>query len=143
MCGLNTESTPKLGSLVRLGCSFAQVAHETLHEDSYYLDSCSSFHQVFTQNHLSDITMMMLCLKDDCNTGTTYSNLNGWWSRSHMWLVDFGIANLLSVPQLETDGFKVEYTNSLWTVTTLERDVISFKKDTGKCGGFPYIEMVP
>ena len=58
-----------------------------------------------------------------------------------MWLVESGIVNLLSVPQLEADGFKVGYSNGLWTVTTPEGHVIPFKKDTGKCRGFPYIEM--
>ena len=58
-----------------------------------------------------------------------------------MWLVESGIANLLSIPQLEADGFKVEYSTNLWTVTTPEGHVISFKKDTGKCHSFPYIEM--
>ena len=58
-----------------------------------------------------------------------------------MWLVESVIANLLSVPQLEADGFKVGYSNGLWTVTTPEGHVIPFKKDTGKCRGFPYIEM--
>ncbi len=50
MCGLNAASTSKLGSLVQPGCTFVQVARETLHKDRCYLDSCSSFHQVFTQN---------------------------------------------------------------------------------------------
>ena len=50
-----------------------------------------------------------------------------------MWLVESGIANLLSVPQLEADGFKVDYSNNLLMVTTPEGHVIPFKKDTGKC----------
>ena len=85
VCGLNAARTPKLGSLVRPGCTFAQVARETLHEDrcyldscsSFQLDSCSSFHQVFTRKHLSDVTKMMTRLKGDCNAGTTYSSLKG------------------------------------------------------------------
>ena len=78
----------------------------------------------------------MTRLKGDCNAGTTYSNLKGWWS-----LVESGIANLLSVPQLEANVFKVDYSKNIWTVTTPEGHVIPFKKDTGKCCGFPYIEM--
>ena len=84
VCGLNAAHTPKLGSLVWPGCTFAQVARETLHEDRCYLDSCSSFHQVFTRKHLSDVTKMMTRLKGDCNTGTTYSSLKGWWSHFHI-----------------------------------------------------------
>ena len=78
VCGLKAASIPKLGSLVRPGCTFAQVARETLHEDRCYLDSCSSFHLVFTRKHLSDVTKMMTRLKGDCNAGTTYSSLKGW-----------------------------------------------------------------
>ena len=141
MCGLNATSTPKLGSLVRPGCTFVQVAQETLHEDRCYLDSYSSFHQVFTRKYLSDITRMMTRLKGNCNAGTTYSNLKGLWSYFHMWLVESGITNLLSVPQLEADGFKVDYSNNLLTVIMPEGHVIPFKKVTGKCRGFPYIEM--
>ena len=58
-----------------------------------------------------------------------------------MWLVESSIANLLSVPQLEADSFKVGYSDGLWTVTTPEGHVIPFKKNTGKCRGFPYIEI--
>ena len=96
---------------------------------------------MFTRKYVSDVTRIMTHLKGDCNVGTTYSNLKGWWSHFHMWLVESVIANLLSVPQLEADGFKIDYTNNIWTVTTPEGDIIPFKKDTGKCRGFPYIEM--
>ena len=84
---------------------------------------------------------MMTCLKGDCNAGTTYSNQKGWWSHFHMWLVESGIANLLSVSQVEADSFEVDYSNNLWTLTKPEGHAIAFKKDTGKCHGFPYIEM--
>ena len=47
----------------------------------------------------------MMRLKGDCNTGTTYSKRKGWLKGFRMWLLESDIANLLSIPQLEADGF--------------------------------------
>ena len=81
-------------------------------------------------------------LKGDCNTGTTYPKHKGWCKGFHMWLVESGIENLLIVPQIEAYGFTIDYNNKLdWVVTTPEGEEIVFKKDTGKCKGFTFIEM--
>ena len=45
------------------------------------------------------------------------------------------------MPQLETNGFKIEYTNGLWIVTMPECAVNLLEKITDKCHSFPYIEM--
>ena len=59
-----------------------------------------------------------------------------------MWIVKFGIANLLSVPHIEADGFTIDYLKKRdWVVTTPESEEIVFKKDAGKCNGFPFIDM--
>ena len=59
-----------------------------------------------------------------------------------MWLLESDIENLLSVPQLKVDVFTINYnTNHDWVVTTPEGEQIMFKKDTGKCKVFPFIEM--
>ena len=56
--------------------------------------------------------------------------------------MDSSIANLLSVPQLEADGFTIDYTtNRDWVVTTPEGEEIMLKKDTGKCKRSIFIEM--
>ena len=134
-----------VGCLVSLGqiqCGHACPERDKLDENRVYLDSCSSFHQVFTKKHLHDINTTMMRLKGDCNAGTTYSKRKGWWQGFHMWLVESGIANLFSVPQLESDSFTIEYnTNRDWVVTTSEGEEIVFKKETGKYKGFPFIEM--
>ena len=84
----------------------------------------------------------MMHLKADCNASTTYYKRKGWWQGFHMWLVDFGITNLLSVPQLKSDGFTINYnTKREWVVTAPQVEEIVFKKDTGKCKGFILIEM--
>ena len=53
-----------------------------------------------------------------------------------------GIANLLSIPQLEEDRFKVrDDTNGDWIVTSPSGEDIVFKRDTGLCNRMPYIDM--
>jgi hypothetical protein len=53
------------------------------------------------------------------------------------------IANLLSLPQLEADGFRVSYhTGGNWIVTTPHGNEITFHlEEDGMCCGFPYIDM--
>ena len=59
-----------------------------------------------------------------------------------MWLNKNGIANLLSIPKLEQDGFVIDYnTKRNWTVTTPQGKEIVFKKGKGLCEGMPYIDM--
>ena len=98
------------------------------------------FRQVFTKNHLHDIKTIVMRLKVDCNYGTTYYKRKGWWQGFHMWVVESGISNLLSVPQIEADSFTINYnTKSDWLVTKPEGEEIVFKKDKNKCKGFPFI----
>ena len=53
-----------------------------------------------------------------------------------------GIANLLSLPSLERDGFVVSYnTKTSWMVECPDGTVLKFLKDTGVCAGFPYIDL--
>ena len=59
-----------------------------------------------------------------------------------MWIVESSIANLLRLPHLEADGFTIDYnTKHDWVITTPEGEEIVFNKDTGKCKGFPFIDM--
>ena len=84
----------------------------------------------------------MIRLKGNCNAGTTYYKHKGWRQGFHMWIVESGIENFLSVPQLEADGFTINYhTKRNWVVTTPEGEEIVLKKDTGECKGFTFIEM--
>jgi hypothetical protein len=52
-------------------------------------------------------------------------------------------ANLLSLPQIEADGFTVSYhTGGNWIVTTPQGEEITFHQEKdGMCCGFPYIIM--
>ena len=59
-----------------------------------------------------------------------------------MWINTDGIANLLSLPQLERDGFTIDYnTKKDWVLTTPEGQEIVFKRDTGVAEGMPYIDI--
>ena len=81
-------------------------------------------------------------LKGSCNAGVTTSNTKGLVGVFEMWLNRGGIANLLSIPQLEEDGFKVRYnTDGGWIVTSPSGEDIVFKRDTGLCNCIPYIDM--
>ena len=52
------------------------------------------------------------------------------------------IANLLSVPPHEKDGYVLDYiTNCDWVVTTPEGKTIFFQKDVGMCNGIPYLDV--
>ena len=57
-----------------------------------------------------------------------------------MLLVRTGIANLLSLPSLERDGFIVSYNTMVsWMVQCPVDTILKFHKDT--CTGFPYINL--
>jgi hypothetical protein len=54
-----------------------------------------------------------------------------------------GIANLLSLPQMEADCFMLCYhTGGNWIATTSQGKEITFHREkNGVCCGFPYIDM--
>jgi hypothetical protein len=117
---------------------------KTLDPQWLYLNSTSSFHQVFTEEHLDNLCLAGATLCADCNTGTNFATKKGWYCNLFdLWLVHNGIANLLSLPQLEADGFTVScHTGENWIVTTPQGKEITFhQEENGVCRGFPYINM--
>lgn len=120
-----------------------QRARRTLNEDHVYLDSCSTFNQVFTDKHIEDIEKVTTILKGRCNAGISTADEKGWMmGMFHMWLVRNGIANILSIPQLERDGCILEYkTGGDWSLTTPQGISLVFKRDKGLCEGMPYISI--
>jgi hypothetical protein len=76
------------------------------HHHRLYLDITSSFHQIFTEQHLDHLKFAGVTLRTDCNAGNKFMTKKGWYKDLfHLWLVCYGIANVLSLPQLEEDGF--------------------------------------
>ncbi len=120
------------------------ATRKTLDPQQLYLDSTSSFHQVFTEEHLDNLRLAGTTLRADCNAGTNFATKKGWYRNLfNLWLVRNSIANLLSLPQLEADGFTVSYhTRGNWIVTTPHGNEITFhREEDGMCRGFPYIDM--
>ena len=107
-----------------------------------YLDSCATYHSAFVDWMLSDIRIVSSILRGNCNAGVTSTNVKGVYELWEFWLNKKGIANLLSIPQLEKDGFEIDYnTKRDWVVKTPAGKTIVFKRDTGLCEGMPYIDM--
>ena len=117
-------------------------ARKTLKEHFVYLDSTSSFNQVFKEEHLDEVKKVSTSLRAHCNAGTSHADEKGLLlGVFECWLVRNGIANILSVPQLERDGFEVEYVKRKWSIVCPNGTVLSLKRDSGLCEGFPYLDM--
>ena len=116
---------------------------QTLNEDFMYLDITSSFYHIFPYKHLLDVEKVAIMLRGECNACTTHSNDERWFKGLfHMWLVCNGIANLLSLPHLEEDGFCATYdTWKHWEIYCPNETDFILKKDVGICKGFPYLDI--
>jgi hypothetical protein len=104
----------------------------------------SSFRQVFTEEHLVNLWLAGATLRANCNVGTNFTTKKGlYFELFNLWLVRNGIANLLSLPQLEADGFTVSYhTSGNWIITTPRgKDITFLQEENGVCCRFPYIVM--
>ena len=59
-----------------------------------------------------------------------------------MWINEGGIANLLSISQLEKDGFRITSdTHGEWIVHSPRDEKLVFKRDTGTLENMPYIDV--
>ena len=78
------------------------VQQRTLNPHCLYLDSCSAFNQLFTENHITDLERVRISLGAGCNAGTSTSDEKGMvLGAIRTWLVRTGIANLASIPQMK------------------------------------------
>jgi hypothetical protein len=99
-----------------------------------FLDSCATNHTMFATEHLTGCHATKTFLRQDCNAGT--------WKGIKFWINADGIANLLSIPQLEKSGCSIRYkTGNKWQVFTPGGKVVTFEKDVGVCGGMPFIDV--
>ena len=88
-------------------------------KNNLFLDSCATYHLTFVDWCLKNIHGVERFLKGHCNAGVTLCKEQGYYGAFKMWLNRKGIANLLSIPQLERDGYTVDYnTKRNWVVTT-------------------------
>ena len=78
----------------------------------------------------------------NCNAGVKLSTKIGDLGVFKMWINEGGIANLLSIPQLEKDGFCVTSdTHGEWIVYSPGGEKLVFKRDTVNFKGMPYVDL--
>ena len=86
-----------------------------------YLDSCATYHSACVRKPLNEIREVKTVLQGNCNAGVSTSNEKGYYGLWNFWLNEQGIANLLSIPQLEKNGYLIDYnTKRDWAVTSPE-----------------------
>ena len=120
------------------------ATRNTLDPHWLYHDSTSSFHQVYTEEHVDNLRLAGATLRADCNAGTNFATKKGWYvALFNHWLVRNSITNLLSLPQLEADGFRLSYhTGEKWIVMIPQgKEIIFHREENGVCRGFPHINM--
>ena len=65
------------------------------------------------------------------NARTTFRSKRGSYVDFKVWLDKQGIANLISIPMLKSNGYIVStHTHEEWKETTPKKDTIPFKRDT-------------
>ena len=95
--------------LVNHGVALAKSGRKTLPWWALFLDSCATYHSMFATKFLTKVHEASDHLKGHCNAGVLVCEKQGYYGPFKMWLNPKGIADLLSIPQLEADGFKVDY----------------------------------
>ena len=90
----------RIGMLSQGPCKSKQ-ARLKLYDWKLYLDSCATYHTVFTKWCLDNVHEVKAYLKGHCNTGVTICKEQGYYEVFKMRLNCNGIENLLlSIPQL-------------------------------------------
>lgn len=120
------------------GVGFIQPAKITCDREKLYLDSCATNSSMFADEFLSNTHTAKIALRQNCNAGSRTLSRMGTWMRFPMWENSNGIANLLSVPWLEENGYLVTKTYDKWFVHAPDGYTIHFsvEKD-GLCHGMP------
>ena len=86
-----------------------------------YLDSCATYHTFFIKEFLKNIEENMGTMHGNYNAGETKITKRGYFGQRRVWLNESGITNLLTIPQLEKDGYSVSTnTKGQWKVHTPE-----------------------
>ena len=71
----------------------------TLDPKKIYLNTCSIFHQMFTDEHLNDVRKVDKLIHGHCSAGVSHSVEKGLCSSIFdMWLVRNIISNLILLP---------------------------------------------
>mmetsp|Transcript_35164 Transcript_35164/g.35374 ORF Transcript_35164/g.35374 Transcript_35164/m.35374 type:complete len:249 (+) Transcript_35164:788-1534(+) len=117
------------------------VKRFTLYPFKLYLDSCAMYHSAFVRGILKNVKTVGTVLQGNCNAGVSTSQEKGVYGLWSFWLNEKDIANILSIPQLEKDGYTIDCnTKKNWVVKTPSGKCLMFKTDTGLCAGIPYLD---
>ena len=108
------------------------------------LDNCSTFNQMVEQDLLSNTRQVDTTLHDHCNAGVTTTNWVGTFDGLpgcdvEAWLNRDGIANILSVPALKKQGFRITYDSDDGYYTVSDRKGGSVRFVEGE-DGLPALE---
>eukprot|EP00804_Cyclotella_cryptica_P008908 CCRYP_012018-RA/>CCRYP_012018-RA protein AED:0.42 eAED:0.38 QI:0/0/0/1/1/1/2/0/309 len=125
------------------GVGFLEVEKRTTcDQNKIYLDSCATNHMTFAGEYANNIHKVAVGLRKNCNAGSSVTNKMGHWYRFKLWYSPNGIANLLSVPKLEHDGYKIDISTEIGCkVHAPDGTILHFKRDTGLCQRMPYLDM--
>ena len=128
-----------------VACVSPAAGFETPKLDSHklYLNSCASHTQVYHGERLTNLYKTQMGLHTISNGGASTACEYGYiLGTIESWLVRTGIANLLSIPAIEKKGFRVQSdTCADWVITSPGGTRIVFKRDTGRCDRFPYVDL--
>ena len=114
----------------------------SLDPNKFYLDKDDTYHSMFGTWCLKNIRKLNTFLRGGCNAGVTTSTRKGMLSLFDMCINEKGIADLLSIPQLEDYGYRVTCdTLTNWIVHTPQGKQIMFKRDKGICNRMPYVKV--
>ena len=120
----------------------AAERHDMLAPWKMYLDSRATYNAFFDKRFLRDVKEGSSVMNGRCNAGITRTNKRGMREDFQVWLNEHGIANLLSITMLEKAGYKVSmHTDIDWVVTNPQGENIIIKRDTGICGGMPFLNL--
>ena len=72
-----------------------------------YIDSCASYHNCFAKMFLKNIKEGGGTMTGSSNVGTTKITKKGSYGDLQVWLNEQGVANLISIPMFEADGYTV------------------------------------
>jgi predicted Fe-S protein YdhL (DUF1289 family) len=126
---------------IQPGSTEAEPGRVNCGRNKLFLDSACTQHTMFAVEYLTKRGTSKHYLKQNCNAGYKLTNRQGYWCGLQFWENEEGIANLLSMPQLEKSGWKLDYTDGVWKAYSPNGKVVTFKRDTGMCAGMPYLDM--
>ena len=72
-----------------------------------YLDSVATYHSMFITWYLQNVRDAGKTIRGNCNAGIKLCTKVSDLGVLKMWINKGGIANLISIPQLERGGFRV------------------------------------